>query len=162
MPEGLVLQASLSCPLVQLEGFSTLRMAFSVKEKRPALSSKPLVYSRNVFCLKCYVFSIAAFVVQVFVESPVMVGREEDIAGIDFCNEFFSALVTEDKTESISRDFLSGVVASSSDIPFYVFVIVVVTGWEMYFIGIGIGVAAEVEPEIFAPRIFTWRDTSFC
>ena len=137
-------------------------MAFSVKEKRPALSSKPLVYSRNVFCLKRYVFSIAALVVQVFVESMVMVGCEEDIAGIDFCNEFFSALVTEDKTESISRDFLSGVVASSSDIPFHVLIIVVVTGWEMYFIGTGIGVAAEVETEIFAPRILTWRDTSFC
>ena len=30
MPEGLVLQASLSCPLVQLEGFSTRWLPFSM------------------------------------------------------------------------------------------------------------------------------------
>ena len=34
MPEGLVLQASLSCPLVQLEGFSTILHSFFPLEEQ--------------------------------------------------------------------------------------------------------------------------------
>jgi len=43
MPEGLVLQASLPCPLVQLEGFSTQYRPFSMQRKTAVIAAAVLV-----------------------------------------------------------------------------------------------------------------------